>query len=284
MGCNSSSAVDVNSPDSKNLPKVIFITGAPGSGKRTQCAKVVEKYGFAHLNVLDCLKEEVKKDTPEGKQISAAMTEGKLVESKLVCEALRSKMDGSDSKVFLVEGFPKSLDNLDAWNKCFRNRYNVAHCFYFHCNRATLEKRLKERAETSGRQDDSEAMIKVRLDNYEKETRPVVDYFEKSKKIIHINSERKVEMVFNQIAAYVDLLVENIEVRLPEVVFVSGSTGSGRKSTTKNIKKDYPFTTISCGEVLAKSERAKEAMEAGKLVDSELVVNLIADEMDNQPN
>jgi len=89
---------------------------------------------------------------------------------------------------------------------------------------------LAKRAEELGRKDDTAEVIKVRLDTYAKETRPVVDHFKKTKNIVHINSERSVEMVFKQICAYVDLLVRNIEVRLPEVIFFSGGVGSGKNT------------------------------------------------------
>jgi adenylate kinase family enzyme len=91
MGCTSSSSVDVANPTSSTrLPKVIFVTGAPGAGKRTQCAKVVEKYGFAHLNVLDCLKKEVASGSANGKVIEGLMAAGKLVDSDMVVDAIES--------------------------------------------------------------------------------------------------------------------------------------------------------------------------------------------------
>jgi len=62
MGCTSSSAIQgADSPQLRHLPKVIFVTGAPGSGKRTQVAKMVKKYHFNHLSVLNCLKTETER-------------------------------------------------------------------------------------------------------------------------------------------------------------------------------------------------------------------------------
>jgi len=118
------------------------------------------------------------------------------------------------------------------------------------------------RAEDSGRKDDAEAMIKLRLDTYEKETRPVVKYYEKTKNIVHINSERSVDMVFTQICSYVDLLIQGIEVRLPEVVFFGGGIGSGKGTARAFVKEKYPFHTIDTTEVLKEAGEKNEEIKA----------------------
>ncbi len=58
---------------------IVFVLGGPGSGKGTQCAKVVEKYGFTHLSAGDLLRDEVKSGSQLGQQCEAIMKEGKLV-------------------------------------------------------------------------------------------------------------------------------------------------------------------------------------------------------------
>ena len=57
----------------------IFLSGGPGSGKGTQCEKIVEKFGFTHLSTGDLLRVEVEKDTERAKMINEMMKEGKLV-------------------------------------------------------------------------------------------------------------------------------------------------------------------------------------------------------------
>lgn len=80
-------------------------------------------------------------------------------------------------------------------------------------------------------------------------------------------------MVFKQICTYVDLLVKGIEVRLPEVIFVSGGVGSGKNTQRKMIEEKYPFVTINTSELLKKAsesnEEIKACMESGKLVTSD---------------
>jgi UMP-CMP kinase len=249
---------------------------------------VVDKYGFVHINVLDALKKEVATDSESGKQIKSCMEAGKHVPTPLVLDCLEAAMTGQEAKVFLIEGYPKSTDNVKCWDQRFKTRYTVMYCFYFHCARATLEKRLLARGEASGRADDSKALIKTRLDTYEKETRPVVELYTKTNQIIHINSERAVDSVFKQICSYVDNLVQGIEVRLPEVVFFSGGLGSGKATALKQVQEKYPFATIDCSTVLRtaaeQNEDVKKCIEAGELVSSDMVVKLLGDEMDKVEN
>jgi len=64
------------------------------------------------------------------------MDKGELVPSQLVCEVLDKLLSANanaNSRITVIEGFPKNQENIDAWNKRFRNRYHVYYCFYFHC-------------------------------------------------------------------------------------------------------------------------------------------------------
>merc|ERR1712212_1063151 len=64
--------------------RIIFVCGGPGSGKGTQCEKIVEKYGFTHLSTGDLLREEVKQKSERADKLNAFMKEGKLVPQETV--------------------------------------------------------------------------------------------------------------------------------------------------------------------------------------------------------
>ena len=90
--------------------KIVFVLGGPGSGKGTQCAKVVEQYGFKHLSAGDLLRDEVKSGSAVGKQCEAIMKEGKLVPMEVIIGLLRAAMVKSGAKEFLIDGFPRAMD------------------------------------------------------------------------------------------------------------------------------------------------------------------------------
>ena len=154
MGCGSSSSINVVCPPGVWLPNVFFITGAPGSGKHTQMQKVVEKYNFTKIQVYDCLKKAAASGSEIGNQIKSDLDSGKLVSSDLVIAALDEEMSATKAQIYLIEGFPKNRENIEAWNKKMSPKYHLKNVFYFHCSMKTLEKRLISRGAKTGRKDD----------------------------------------------------------------------------------------------------------------------------------
>ena len=85
---STSGAVTASRRDLKRLlnnPKIIFVLGGPGSGKGTQCEKIVEEYGFTHISTGDLFRAEVSKGTKDGDKLKKIMKEGKLVPFELTC-------------------------------------------------------------------------------------------------------------------------------------------------------------------------------------------------------
>ena len=83
------------------------------------------------------------------------MDSGALIESAVVVEVLERALLAKPAQVYLIEGFPKNKDNIEAWNKRLSGKYHLKHVFYFHCSLDVLEKRVIERGKQSGRADDS---------------------------------------------------------------------------------------------------------------------------------
>ena len=163
-------------------------------------------------------------------------------------------------------------------------KYYLKHVFYFHCALDILEKRLTTRGESSGRQDDTAEVIKTRLERYATETRPVVEIYTKTNKIVHINCQRTPERVFEQLSRYIEQIIIGKEIRLPEVLFFSGGIASGKRTQMAHLKEKYGFCTMDCSEVLRAAaesdEKIKKDMAEGNLVDSVTVVDKLVEEMD----
>jgi adenylate kinase family enzyme len=97
---------------------------------------------------------------------------------------------------YLVDGFPRSQDNLDHFNKILGEQVDVKFVLFFECSFETMEKRIMERGKTSGRADDNAEALKKRFDTYNTSTKPIVEHFEKDGKLKKISAEKLVDEVF----------------------------------------------------------------------------------------
>jgi adenylate kinase family enzyme len=97
---------------------VLFVLGGPGSGKGTQCDRIKARYeGVVHLSAGDLLRDEVKSGSTLGLKCGELMKEGKLVPMVVPITLLKNAMITSGGKTFLVDGFPRALDQAEAFEK-----------------------------------------------------------------------------------------------------------------------------------------------------------------------
>ena len=91
---------------------IIFVSGGPGSGKGTQCERIVKKYGYTHLSSGDLLREEVKSGSERGKNLNEMMQKGLLVPNQIVLDMIKDAMlkHIKTSKGFLIDGYPRQVD------------------------------------------------------------------------------------------------------------------------------------------------------------------------------
>lgn len=131
---------------------VVFILGGPGSGKGTQCELIVKKFNYVHLSAGDLLREERRTPGSEfGEVIQKRIDNGQIVPSEITVSLLKKAMEKSSSSKFLIDGFPRNMENYDVWEKIVGEAANVPFVVNFECSEETLEKRLLKRSETSGR-------------------------------------------------------------------------------------------------------------------------------------
>ncbi|CDW84919.1 ump-cmp kinase-like [Stylonychia lemnae] len=197
-------------------PVVFFVLGGPGSGKGTQCAKMVDQYGFAHLSAGDLLREEVillfhfislidQKQRDSGSEtaqlINQYIVEGKIVPVEITCQLLKKGMEkkGWAEKRFLIDGFPRNQDNFDGWDRVMGDLVEVPFVLFFDADEETMINRIMERSKTSGRNDDNIESLKKRFDTFKKETMPIVDLFDSNGKTQKINALRTIDEVFEDV-------------------------------------------------------------------------------------
>lgn len=99
-------------PSALRDANVIFIVGGPGSGKGTQCEKIMEKYGFTHLSTGDLLRAEAHSGSERGRMLNELMKKGQLVSDQTILDMLKEAMmeKASTSKGFLIDGYPRAVE------------------------------------------------------------------------------------------------------------------------------------------------------------------------------
>eukprot|EP01065_Artemidia_motanka_P038592 TRINITY_DN4744_c0_g1_i1.p1 TRINITY_DN4744_c0_g1~~TRINITY_DN4744_c0_g1_i1.p1 ORF type:complete len:241 (+),score=65.88 TRINITY_DN4744_c0_g1_i1:72-794(+) len=180
-------------------PKVVFVLGGPGSGKGTQCQKLVAEKGFIHVSAGDLLREEVKSGSERGVQINECIKNGQIVPGHITIEllgkAIAEQTKGPET-TFLIDGFPRELGQALNFSKDVCEPTMVLN---YTCPDKELERRLLHRGQFSGRSDDNLEAIKKRLKVFHKQTEPVIAYFEAlcPDKVKSIDATRPIEEILN---------------------------------------------------------------------------------------
>lgn len=180
-------------------PRVIFVLGGPGAGKGTQCERIAHHFSFTHLSAGDCLRAAQQSGSPDGQLIGEYIREGMIVPVEITVKLLREAMERSGNSKFLIDGFPRNLNNLEGWNRVMGDAAEVLFVLFFDCPEAVMEARLMERGRTSGRVDDNIDTIRKRFHTYVDSTRPIIDRFASEGKCRTVVADRSVDEVFDSV-------------------------------------------------------------------------------------
>ena len=197
----------------------IVLLGAPGAGKGTQAQKLVEEFGVAHISTGDLLRAAVKAGTKLGVKAKSYMENGQLVPDKLVVDLVKERLDADDAqKGFILDGFPRNtaqavtLDsalaemgrNLDAALlvdvaadvivKRLSSRRTCRECGY--TAPAGVDTCPSCGGEMYQRDDDKPETIQKRLDVYESQTAPLVEYYRGKGLLKAVDGDRPVDDVY----------------------------------------------------------------------------------------
>jgi len=194
--------IDKSPLKAAKLP-VIWVLGGPGCGKGTQCEQIVAKYGYTHLSSGDLLRDELKSGSDRAATLDEIMKKGDLVPLfvvlDLLAEAMIAKLAGS--KGFLIDGYPREVAQGQEFEK---EILPCSQILYFNVSDETMTARLLNRGKTSGRADDNEATIKLRLDTFHKHSKPVVEAYKE--KCSTIPAERDPKDIFADVCSVLDKL------------------------------------------------------------------------------
>ena len=156
----------------------IILFGAPGAGKGTQANFLIKKFGLIQISTGDILRASVKQKTELGKKVETIMANGELVSDDIIFSLISDRLN--DKNGFIFDGFPRNLKQAQKLDEIM-NDMNLHLDFVFHIDveEEILTSRIENRAkqEKITRKDDNSEILIERLKVYNRETKPVLDYY-----------------------------------------------------------------------------------------------------------
>lgn len=187
-------------------PNVIFVLGGPGAGKGTMCELAESQLGWVHLSTGELLRAEHTQGGIHTAVIEKCLAEGVLVPDEIIVTLLKQAMETvtrtTGKTNFLLDGFPRSLSNLEAWFEGFGQETSLPKMLFFECPFEVLEQRILSRAKYTGRSDDNLESLKIRFDTFQQETLPTVQYFRSHDKCINIDTSLDRQVVYQAVASH----------------------------------------------------------------------------------
>jgi adenylate kinase len=184
------------------------VLGPQGSGKGTQAKRIKAMYGLPHIATGDMIREMMVRDTELGQQLREVYDRGDLVSDEQMIELIRDRLSRRDTVAgFVLDGFPRTMAQAEALDELLRELgRNLDVVFDFQVpDRDVLLERMLRRAAEEGRSDDTPEAITRRLELYERETAPLIDYYRSTRgNVVGVHADRSIEEVFHEIEQSLD--------------------------------------------------------------------------------
>ena len=181
----------------------IVMLGAPGSGKGTQAARLIEWMQVPHVSTGDMLRAAVAAGTEVGLRAKAVMEAEELVSDEIVTDIARDRLGQADAAGgFILDGFPRTLAQADALDGIVQAMgEKIDCCLALTVDAEAVIERLLKRAEIEGRADDNEEAIRQRIRVYEEQTAPLFDHYRGQGILVEISGMGEIDGVAASVKA-----------------------------------------------------------------------------------
>jgi adenylate kinase len=183
------------------MPLNILLLGPQGAGKGTQAKRISAEYAIPHVASGEILRAEMQAGTELGLRVKDVYDRGDLVSDDLVIELIRTRLEQPDTENgFVLDGFPRTTRQAEALDAMFADigrSFSVV--FALQISDEVAFERLHRRAQLEGRADDTDEAIRRRLENYHRETEPLIEYYRVRGNLVPIHGDRSENEVFAEI-------------------------------------------------------------------------------------
>jgi len=159
---------------------------------------------------------------------------------------------GWEKNFYLIEGFPKNQEGMDAWRHILKEKIDTKMVLLYEGSAKVIEKRLLERGQAGSLTDDDIEGVKQRLAAYQEEVQPVVKQFEKEKLLKKVNADKSIQSIFSDSQSALKSVKKFLRIPdpKPNVIFVLGVEGSGKKAQCEKIVDEFKFVSLCVGDLL----------------------------------
>jgi adenylate kinase len=183
------------------VPLNVLLLGPQGAGKGTQAKRISAEYGIPHVASGEILRAEMHAGTELGLRVKDVYDRGDLVSDDLMIELIRTRLEQADTESgFILDGFPRTTVQAEALDLMFGDigrSFSVV--FALQIPDEIAFERLRKRAQLEARADDTDDAIRRRLDNYHRETEPLIEYYRVRGNLVPIHGDRTENEVFAEI-------------------------------------------------------------------------------------
>ena len=219
------------------MSKIIILLAVQGAGKGTVAKLINQKYGYAHISTGDILRERALVDDEQGREIKNLIDNGIFVSDDIILKAIEYRIKQDDCKEgFILDGFPRTLNQAELYEDLLvKNNLKVGGVINLTLSDELLTKRIIGRrmckecgaiyniyseefapkkenvCDKCGgalyqRDDDNEESMRVRVNTYYEQTKPIIDFYKEKSKVFEVDASKKIESIFDEVCDIIDNL------------------------------------------------------------------------------